>query len=71
MGIRVYKPTSPGRRNSSVSDFAEITSTTPEKSLLRPLVRSAGRNAHGHITSRRRGGGAKRRYRIIDCCATG
>ena len=66
MGIRVYKPTSPGRRNSSVSDFAEITCTTPEKSLLRPLVRSAGRNAHGHITSRRRGGGAKRRYRIID-----
>ena len=66
MGIRVYKPTSPGRRNSSVSDFAEITCTTPEKSLLRPLVRSAGRNAHGHITSRRRGGGHKRRYRIID-----
>ncbi len=66
MGIRVYKPTSPGRRNSSVSDFAEITSTTPEKSLLRPLVKTAGRNAHGHITSRRRGGGHKRRYRVID-----
>jgi large subunit ribosomal protein L2 len=66
MGIRVYKPTSPGRRNSSVSDFAEITSTTPEKSLLRPLKKTAGRNAHGHITSRRRGGGHKRRYRLID-----
>jgi large subunit ribosomal protein L2 len=66
MGIRVYKPTSPGRRNSSVSDFAEITSTDPEKSLMRPMVRSAGRNVHGHITSRRRGGGHKRQYRIID-----
>ena len=66
MGIRVYKPTSPGRRNSSVSDFAEITSTTPEKSLLRPMKKTAGRNAHGHITSRRRGGGHKRRYRLID-----
>lgn len=66
MGIKVYKPTSAGRRNSSVSDFADITSTTPEKSLLRPIVRSAGRNAHGHITSRRRGGGHKRRYRVID-----
>ena len=66
MGIKVYKPTSPGRRKSSVSDFKEITRTTPEKSLLRPLVRTAGRNAHGHITSRRRGGGHKRRYRIID-----
>jgi len=66
MGIRVYKPTSPGRRNSSVSDFAEITRSTPEKSLLRPMVRAAGRNVHGHITSRRSGGGHKRRYRIID-----
>ncbi len=66
MGIRVYKPTSPGRRNSSVSDFAEITCTTPEKSLVRPLNRAVGRNVHGHITSRRRGGGHKRRYRIID-----
>ena len=66
MGIRVYRPTSPGRRKSSVSDFAEITCTTPERSLLRPLVRRAGRNSYGRITSRRRGGGHKRRYRIID-----
>ncbi len=66
MGIRVYKPTSPGRRNSSVSDFKEITTKDPEKSLLRPLVRKAGRNSYGRITSRRRGGGHKRRYRIID-----
>jgi len=66
MGIKVYKPTSPGRRKSSVSDFQDITRKKPEKSLLRPMVRSAGRNAHGHITSRRRGGGHKRRYRVID-----
>jgi large subunit ribosomal protein L2 len=66
MGIRLYKPTSPGRRNASVSDFAEITRRRPEKSLLRPLKKTGGRNAHGHITSRRRGGGHKRRYRLID-----
>jgi len=66
MGIKVYKPTSPGRRNMTVSDFAEITRTKPEKSLLRKMVKTAGRNAHGHITSRRRGGGHKRRYRVID-----
>lgn len=66
MGIRVHKPTSAGRRNSSVSDFADITTDRPEKSLLEPHARTAGRNAHGHITSRRRGGGAKRRYRRID-----
>lgn len=66
MGIKKYKPTSPGRRHGSVLDFAEITSTTPEKSLLRPLKKTGGRNNHGHITCRRRGGGAKRRYRVID-----
>jgi large subunit ribosomal protein L2 len=66
MGIKVYNPTSAGRRNASVSDFAEITRSEPEKSLLRPMTRSSGRNAHGHITSRRRGGGHKRRYRLID-----
>ena len=66
MGIKVYKPTSPGRRNSSVSDFAEITRKRPEKSLLEPIKRTGGRNAHGRITSRHRGGGAKRRYRRID-----
>ena len=66
MGIRKYKPSSPGRRKSSVSDFAEITRTEPEKSLLRPMKKSGGRNNQGRITARRRGGGHKRRYRIID-----
>ncbi|MBF4995648.1 50S ribosomal protein L2 [Nocardia sp. BSTN01] len=66
MAIRKYKPTTPGRRGSSVSDFAEITRSTPEKSLLRPLTKSGGRNAHGRITTRHRGGGHKRAYRLID-----
>ncbi len=66
MGIRKYKPTSPGRRHGSVLDFAEITSTSPEKSLLEPLRKTGGRNNHGRITCRRRGGGHKRRYRVID-----
>jgi large subunit ribosomal protein L2 len=66
MGIRKYKPTSPGRRHGSVLDFAEITTTTPEKSLLRPLKKTGGRNNLGRITARHRGGGHKRRYRVID-----
>ncbi len=66
MPIKVYKPTSPGRRGMSVSTFEEITRSRPEKSLLRPLKRSAGRNFRGKITVRRRGGGHKRRYRVID-----
>jgi len=66
MGIKVYKPTSPGHRGMSVSTFEEITSTTPEKSLLRPLKKTAGRNNQGRLTVRHRGGGHKRRYRIID-----
>ena len=66
MGIKKYKPTSPGRRGMSVSDFAEITSTTPEKSLLAPLPKQAGRNNNGRITVRHQGGGHKRRYRIVD-----
>jgi large subunit ribosomal protein L2 len=66
MAIRKLKPTSAGRRSQTVSDFEEITSTTPEKSLLTGLPRKSGRNAYGRITSRRRGGGNKRRYRIID-----
>ncbi len=66
MGIKSYKPTSPGRRHGNVLDFAEITTSKPEKSLLRPLKKSGGRNNHGRITSRRRGGGHKRRYRMID-----
>ncbi|EUA06910.1 50S ribosomal protein L2 [Mycobacterium xenopi 4042] len=66
MGIRKYKPTSPGRRGGSVSDFAEITRSKPEKSLVRPLHGHGGRNTHGRITTRHRGGGHKRAYRIID-----
>jgi large subunit ribosomal protein L2 len=66
MAIRKYKPTTPGRRGSSVSDFAEITRTTPEKSLLRPLSKTGGRNATGRVTTRHIGGGHKRQYRVID-----
>ncbi len=66
MGIRVYKPTSPGRRNASVLTREEITKQKPEKSLLAPLKKSGGRNNSGKITVRGRGGGAKRRYRRID-----
>jgi large subunit ribosomal protein L2 len=66
MPIKVYKPTSPGRRDMSASTFEEITRTEPEKSLVRPLKRSAGRNFRGKITVRHRGGGHKRRYRVID-----
>lgn len=66
MGIRKYKPTTPGRRGSSVADFAEITRSTPEKSLLRPLPKTGGRNASGKITTRHIGGGHKRQYRLID-----
>jgi large subunit ribosomal protein L2 len=66
MGIRKRKPTSAGRRFQSVSDFAELTTSTPEKSLLAPLTKSGGRNVYGRKTSRHRGGGHKRQYRIID-----
>ncbi len=66
MAIRKYKPTTPGRRGSSGSDFAEITRSTPEKSLVRPLHGRGGRNAHGKITTRHKGGGHKRAYRLID-----
>jgi large subunit ribosomal protein L2 len=66
MGLKKYKPTSPGRRFQSVSDFAEITKTEPEKSLLEPLHRTGGRNNNGRITTRHQGGGHKRRYRRID-----
>ena len=66
MGIRRYKPTSPGRRNMSVSTFEEITKKRPEKSLLAPLRKSGGRNNRGRLTTRHRGGGHKRAYRIID-----
>src|SRR5687767_15490202 len=66
MGIRQFKPVTKGTRFRSVSDFAEITRSTPEKSLLEPLKKSGGRDNHGHIAMRRRGGGHKRMYRIID-----
>ncbi len=66
MGVKKLKPTSPGRRFQTVSDFDTITKSTPEKSLLAPKTRSAGRNSYGRITSRHRGGGHKRRYRIVD-----
>lgn len=66
MGIKKYKPTSPGRRNMSVNTFDEVTKKEPEKSLLTPLKSKAGRNNYGRITVRHQGGGAKRKYRIID-----
>src|ERR671918_131950 len=66
MPIRIYKPTSPGRRSMSVSTFEEITKKEPEKSLIEPLKKHAGRNNRGRITTRHRGGGHKRFYRIID-----
>jgi large subunit ribosomal protein L2 len=68
MGIRYYKPTSPGRRFASVSDFSELTDKNkkPEKSLTKPLKKTGGRNNHGFITCRHRGGGHKRKYRVID-----
>ena len=66
MGIRLRKPTSAGRRFQSGSDFQELTTDRPEKSLLAPLTKSGGRNSYGRKTSRHRGGGHKRQYRIID-----
>lgn len=66
MPIKKYKPTSPGRRGMSVSTFEEITKTSPEKSLTKAIRKNAGRNSDGRITVRHRGGGHKRRYRIID-----
>src|SRR5258706_12216917 len=66
MPIRKPKPTSPGRRFVTYPDFAEITKTDPEKTLVEGLKKSGGRNAHGRKTSRHRGGGAKRLYRKID-----
>ena len=66
MAIRKYKPTTPGRRGSSVADFAELTRSTPEKSLLAPKPKTGGRNNAGRITTRHIGGGHKQAYRIID-----
>ncbi|KRN98255.1 50S ribosomal protein L2 [Companilactobacillus kimchiensis] len=66
MAIIKYKPTTNGRRNMTGSDFSEITSTTPEKTLLESQSHTAGRNSYGHITVRHRGGGHKQKYRVID-----
>ncbi len=66
MGVRARKPTSPGRRFQTVSDFADVTRSKPERSLIAKQSSSGGRNNHGRITSRHRGGGHKQRYRIID-----
>jgi len=66
MGIKQFKPITPGSRFRATNDFSEVTRKGPEKSLVEPIKSSGGRNHHGHITVRRRGGGHKRRYRIID-----
>src|SRR5215471_17110853 len=66
MPVKTYKPTSPGRRGMSVATFDEVTKTKPERSLTEPLKKSAGRNNNGRITTRHRGGGHERMYRIID-----
>ena len=66
MAIKVYKPTTNARRNSSVTDYSILSKVAPEKSLLAPLKKNAGRNSYGRITVRHRGGGNRRKYRIID-----
>jgi large subunit ribosomal protein L2 len=66
MALRKYKPTTPGRRGSSVEDFSDVTRDRPERSLTKKLTKKAGRNAYGRITTRHRGGGHKRRYRVVD-----
>ena len=66
MAIKKFKPVTPGRRNMTVSTFEEITKSTPEKSLVISLPKKSGRNNKGRITMRHRGGGAKKKYRIID-----
>jgi len=66
MPVKKFKPTSPGRRFATVAAFDELTASEPEKSLLRPLKKTGGRNAQGRITTRHRGGGHKRMYRLID-----
>jgi large subunit ribosomal protein L2 len=64
--VRKFKPTSPGRRFMSVSTFEEITKSKPEKSLTEKLTKKGGRNNYGRLTTRHKGGGHKRRYRVID-----
>lgn len=66
MALRKYKPTTPGRRGASVADFSDVTRSRPERSLTRKVNKKAGRNSYGRITTRHRGGGHKRRYRVVD-----
>ena len=66
MALRKYKPTTPGRRGASAADFSDVTRARPERSLTKKVTQKAGRNAHGRITTRHRGGGHKRRYRVVD-----
>ena len=66
MAIKLYKPTTPGRRNMSVTDYSDLSRVEPERSLLAPLKKNSGRNSYGRITVRHRGGGHRRKYRIID-----
>ena len=67
MAIKTYKPTTNGRRNMSVTDYsAQLDKVSPERSLLAPLKKNSGRNSYGRITVRHRGGGLRRKYRIID-----
>ncbi|MDB4895005.1 MAG: rplB, partial [Firmicutes bacterium] len=66
MGIKSFRPTSPGIRQMTMHTFEEITKTVPEKTLLERLTKKAGRNVYGRITVRHQGGGAKRMYRVID-----
>ena len=66
MSIKVFKPTTNSRRNMSVTDYSELSKVAPEKSLLKPLQKNSGRNSYGRITVRHRGGGNRRKYRVID-----
>ena len=66
MAIKTYKPTTPSRRSMTVTDYSGLSKVAPEKSLLAPLKKNAGRNSYGRITVRHRGGGVRRKYRIID-----
>ena len=66
MSIKVFKPTTNGRRGMSVTDYSELSKVAPEKSLLKPLSKNSGRNSYGRITVRHRGGGNRRKYRVID-----
>ena len=66
MAIKFYKPTTPGRRNMTTMDYSELSKAAPERSLLEPIKKNAGRNSYGRITVRHRGGGNRRKYRVID-----